>query len=180
VRSISFNSRRIAWIRSRGGAGRSRAGSRPVLAYRYPRPVGERSLGRRRRGRRYCNSANRTAPCLGVRAFWAKMSRITPCGRSPFARGSSPGCAAGPVRGCARRQRCRSRPRGRSHEVLDLPNRGTSRDGRVTSLEDSRDHVGTAVSTRSAQFVELVIELVLGDARGTALRRGDLLAMCDR
>jgi len=48
--------------------------------------------------------------------------------------------------------------------------------GRVTSLEDSRDHVGTGRVDEECQFVELVIELVLGDARELHSDEDDLLA----
>jgi len=43
-------------------------------------------------------------------------------------------------------------------------------------VEDSRDHVGTGRVDEECQFVELVIELVLGDARELHSDEEDLLA----
>ncbi len=118
---------------------------------------------RRRRGSRYCRRANSTwALPSGVRAFWAKMSRITAV-RSMAVRPrifSRLRCCAG-ERFCSNTTVSESTARQISLQLIHLA-RAEERGGigRVASLDDPRDDVGAGGVDEQGQFVELVLELL--------------------
>ena len=144
------------------------------------RPAGTAS---RRRGA-VAAAGTRAAPARPGRgprgcARSGRRCRGSPrCGRSRCARGSSRGCAAGPARARARRRPCRRRPRGtvsRSSSTLPEP-RNVAGVGRVAALDDPREHVGAGGVDQQRQLVELVLEVLGGDAREQDAHEHDPLA----